>query len=160
MTGRLSVELVPATAWWSNVRSNVTRAEWEICKTFVKTRSGNGDPSQARCEVCGGRGSRYPVDCHETWDYSDETWLQTLVGLIALCPPCHEVKHIGRALRLGNLERAMQHLARVNDWTLEHADHYVALQLQIHAVRSEHPWRLDIDYLKTLNIDPIVKDRA
>ena len=151
---RLSVELVPATAWWSNVRSNVTRAEWGVCKRFVQERSGR------RCEVCTGVGARYPVDCHETWDYDDERAMQTLVGLIALCPPCHEVKHIGRALRLGNFNRALAHLATVNGWSLDHADRYVALQLQIHALRSTHPWSLDISYLLTLGIDPIVKDRT
>lgn len=150
---RLSVELVPATAWWSNVRSNVTRAEWERCKTFVKERSGS------RCEICGGRGGRYPVDCHEIWEYDDEQQIQTLVGLVALCPPCHEVKHIGRALKLGRLERAMTHLATVNGWSWERTDRYVALQLQIHALRSTHPWSLDISYLTTLGINPTVKDR-
>lgn len=157
---RLSVELVPSTAWWSNVRSNVTRKEWEICKDYVKTRSGNGDPKQARCEICGGRGTRYPVDCHEIWHYDDQAQLQTLVGLIALCPPCHEVKHIGRAMVLGNLDRALRHLATVNGWSLQHADEYVALQLEIHSLRSTHEWSLDLTLLVGLGIHPVVKDRA
>lgn len=151
---RLSVELVPATAWWSNVRTNVSRAEWEICKNLVKERSGR------RCEICGGVGTRYPVDCHEVWHYDDERQVQTLVGLIALCPPCHEVKHIGRAIATGNFARALGHLAAVNGWSVQHADRYVAVQLEVHALRSTHPWRLDIRYLNQLGIYPTVKDRA
>jgi hypothetical protein len=116
---RLSIELVPSTAWWSNVRSNVSRADWEKCKRFVRARSGD------RCEVCGGRGRRWPVECHEIWHYDDENEIQTLVGLIALCPSCHEVKHIGRAMAMGNLERAIDHLCRVNGWQPEHAGTYI-----------------------------------
>ena len=151
---RLAVELVPSTAWWSNVRSNVTRREWEICKLFVRRRSDD------HCEICGGQGSRHSVECHEIWHYDDERQIQTLVGLIALCPRCHEVKHIGRALALGNWSRALTHLATVNGWSIEHADRYVALQLEIHALRSTHQWALDISYLNKLGLNPTVKDRA
>lgn len=161
MAGKLSVELVPATCWYTNVRSNVTRKEWEACKDYVKTRSGDGDKTKASCEICGGRGSRYSVDCHEQWSYDDNRRVQTLVGLIALCPDCHSVKHIGRALRMGNLDRALRHLAKVNGWTYEHADRYVAVQLQVHALRSTHPWSLDITWLdRVLGISATVKDRS
>ena len=144
---RLSVELVPATAWWTNVGSNVTRAQWGVCKDCVKQRSGK------RCEICGGQGSRYPVDCHEIWDYNDHRQIQTLIGLIALCPACHEVKHIGRAMATGHFERALHHLAKVNNWSRAHADEYVAVQLQIHAIRSTHRWTLDISWLQQLGIE-------
>ena len=150
----LSVELVPTTCWYTNVRSNVTAREWEICKNYVKTRSG------ARCEICGGRGRKWPVECHEIWEYNDDRAIQTLVDLIALCPPCHEVKHIGRAMVMGNLDRALRHLAKVNEWSLEDADHYVAAQLEVHALRSTHPWTLDISWLdRVLGIKVVVKDR-
>jgi hypothetical protein len=150
---RLSIELVPSTAWWSNVRSNVSRADWEKCKRFVRARSGD------RCEVCGGRGRRWPVECHEIWHYDDENEIQTLVGLIALCPSCHEVKHIGRAMAMGNLERAIDHLCRVNGWQPEHAGTYIEVQLEIHALRSTHQWKLDISFLETLGINATVTDR-
>lgn len=145
---RLSVELVPSTAWWSNVRSNVSRREWEICKRFVRERSGG------RCEICGGRGSRWPVECHEIWGYDDDRQLQTLVDLIALCPSCHEVKHIGRALAVGNGPRAIAHLCHVNGWSPHHAESYIEVQLEIWSLRSTHAWALDISFLQTLGIEP------
>jgi hypothetical protein len=138
---RLSVELVPATAWWTNVRSNVTRAQWEKCKNVVKARSGS------RCEICGGRGSRYPVDCHEIWSYDDETQVQTLVGLIALCPRCHEVKHLGRAFATGNAQRAIEHLMTVNGWSPEFTEDYIVACFALHEARSQVQWTLNIDYL-------------
>src|SRR3712207_8436185 len=87
----LTVELVPRTAWFKNVRSHVTREEWERLKKIVFGRAGH------RCEVCGGRGPRWPVECHEVFAYDDERRVQKLTALVALCPACHEVKHIGLA---------------------------------------------------------------
>lgn len=151
---RLAIELVPSTAWWSNVRSNVTKAQWERCKNYVKNRSG------ARCEICGGRGRRWPVECHEVWAYDDERRIQTLVELIALCPPCHQVKHIGRTMAVGQGPQAVAHLCRVNGWTPGHAEAYIEVQLEIWSLRSTHNWALDIGFLATLGIEvPEVRDR-
>lgn len=152
-TSRLSVELVPQTAWWSNVRSNVSRKDWEVCKNFVKKRSGS------RCEICNGVGSRYPVDCHEIWAYDDDRQIQTLVDLIALCPRCHEVKHLGRAMSVGNGPRAIEHLMRVNGWSGERAETYCMKVFQIWQLRSQMSWELDISFLNTLGIQAVVSDR-
>lgn len=151
---RLSVELVPATCWYTNVRSNVSRADWEKCKRFVKERSGE------RCEICGGRGRRYPVDCHEIWEYDEDTLTQRLVDLIALCPSCHEVKHLGRAMRIGNGNRAVAHLMKVNGWSESRAEQYCMLVFQIWQMRSAYEWRLDISFLETLGIRATVTDRS
>lgn len=142
----LSVELVPKTCFWTNVRSNVSRAEWETCKDFVKKRSGS------RCEICGGRGKRYPVDCHEIWEYDDERWIQTLVGLIALCPACHEVKHMGRTIGIGNGDRAIAHLCRINGWNGAQAEAYCMRAFHIWKLRSQHQWELDITFLSTIGV--------
>lgn len=147
---RLSVELVPASCWYTNVRSNVSRADWEKCKQYAKKKSGD------RCEICGGVGSRYTVDTHEIWAYDDERQVQTLVGLIALCPRCHEVKHMGRAHANGNLERAALHLQKVNGWSDDQTVRYVEIAFQIWQIRSEMEWTLDISWLETLGINPNV----
>lgn len=144
---RLSVELVPKTCFWDNVRSHVTRSEWERCKNFVKQRSGS------KCEICGGRGKRYPVDCHEVWHYDDERQIQTLVDLIALCPSCHEVKHLGRAMGMGNGERAVAHLMRVNNWSEWHAEQYCMRVFEVWRLRSQMEWELDISFLSLLGIE-------
>lgn len=151
---RLTVELVPRTAWWSNVRSNVSRSDWEKCKRFVRARSGD------QCEVCGGRGRKWPVECHEEWSYDDDAQIQTLVGLIALCPSCHEVKHYGRAELVGNGERAFQHLLNINEWSIERGHSYVALQYAIWHTRSPMDWMLDVNFLSLLGIEPRNLDRT
>ena len=45
---RLTVELVPQTCWFSNVRSEVTSADWNRIRRYVYERAGHS------CEICGG----------------------------------------------------------------------------------------------------------
>lgn len=150
---RLTIELVPETCWVSNVRSNISEAEWDRIRKLVAKEA------QHRCEICGGVGPRHPVECHEIWHYDDEKRIQTLKGLIALCPPCHEVKHIGLATlnQRGNL--AEEHLARVNGWTAAQAKAYVKMQFQIWEERSRHPWQLDMEWLTKHGITFKTTDR-
>lgn len=153
-TPRLTAELVPSTCWWSNLRSNMPAGEWAKCKAFVRARSGD------RCELCGGRGRQWPVECHEVWGYDETTWTQTLEGLIALCPPCHEVKHIGRAETVGNLERAKNRLMVANGWGAAQIERYLAGVWATWNRRSTHPWTLDVTWLETIGVDvPVITDR-
>ena len=105
---RLTVELVPQTCWYSNVRSEVSTGEWDKLKRVTF------EQANYCCEVCSGRGLKHPVECHEIWDYNDERHIQTLTGLIALCPACHECKHMGLANIKGRGAIATDHLAKVN----------------------------------------------
>src|SRR5437588_2921912 len=91
----LTVELVPSTCWFSNLRSELDKDDWDRLRHAVYERAGN------YCEVCGQRGAQHPVECHEVWEYDDEHSVQRLSGLIALCPACHEAKHMGRASSMG-----------------------------------------------------------
>lgn len=136
---KLTIELVPSTCWYDNVRSQVSRADWELCKFYVRQRSGD------RCEICGGRGPRWPVECHEIWEY--DAGVQRLVDLIALCPSCHEVKHMGRAEATGSLARALRHLMKVNGWTERQAQSYTWRAFETWAIRSTQDWDLDISVL-------------
>lgn len=148
---KLELELVPRSCWWSNVRSQVTKAEWEICKKFVAERSGR------KCEICGGKGKKWPVECHEIWDYDSATATQTLVGLIALCPNCHHAKHIGRssAVMTGREKLVLyNHICQVNGWTPSHLIHTVMPEaFAVWSIMSEVNWALDVSYLKELGIE-------
>jgi hypothetical protein len=142
----LTIELVPKTSWFKNVRSNVSREEWERLRRVTFARAGH------RCEVCGGRGARWPVECHEIFDYDDERRVQRLASLIALCPPCHEVKHIGLAGLRGKGNAAKAHLAKVNGWSVEDAELYIEVCFEVWHRRSLHPWALDLSHLKEFGI--------
>ena len=137
----LTVELVPQTCFFSNVRSEVSALEWNKIKKIVSAKAG------ARCEICGGVGKKWPVECHEIWDYDDANLIQRLVGMIALCPPCHQVKHFGFAQLRGEGPQALKHLMKVNSWDKPFAEEYLAEQFKLWSERSKHEWKLDITLL-------------
>jgi hypothetical protein len=88
------------------------------------------------------------VECHEVWRYFDSTLVQKLMRLIALCPACHEVKHIGRAEATGRGDEAVLHLMRINDWSRRRALTYIQRAYGKWADRSEFDWELDITWLE------------
>lgn len=139
----LTVEMVPKSAWFKNLRSELTRAQWD------KVRKGCYRKAGFKCEVCGGKGRRHPVECHEVWEYNDEACTQTLIGLVALCPDCHQVKHMGLAEINGKKEEATRHLGKVNGWTKEDASLYVEAAFEQYYKRSEKEWKIDISYIKS-----------
>ena len=139
---KLTIELVPSTAWYSNVRSNVSQAEWDVLRKACYKKAGY------KCEICSGKGPKHPVECHEIWEYDDENFKQTLKGLIALCPKCHQVKHIGLAQIQGNYEKAIEHMAKVNGISKEDAEIYVEVCFETWSKRSTKEWELDITILE------------
>ncbi len=142
----LTVELVPKTSWYQNVRSHVSKDVWERLKKIIFGRA------RYKCEICGGRGEKWPVECHEVFAYDDERHIQTLERLIALCPACHEVKHIGLAAIRGRRGAALAHLATVNGWSLPDAELYLEGSFEVWHRRSCHEWKLDLLHLKQFDI--------
>ena len=149
-TMELRVELVPSTSWGANLRSELTKSQWDRLRKAQYVLAGH------RCEICGGKGPRHPVECHEVWDYDDEVGAQTLVRLIALCPRCHEVKHYGLAESRGNGRRALKHLMLVNRWTEDEAVAHIKAAAVQWQERSEHQWILDLRWLENHGV-PIPK---
>lgn len=148
MTYKLSIELVPKSCWLSNVRDHVTPKQWELIKKTTFQKAGN------RCEICSGVGPKWPVECHEVWLYDDVKKIQTLERTIALCPSCHQVKHIGFASVSGHFEAARSHFLKVNKISKKEADFYIDKAFKTFERRSKHQWTLDISFLKTaFNID-------
>jgi hypothetical protein len=139
---RLTIELVPSTCWFTNVRSNVSPATWDRLRRQVAKAAGQ------RCEICGGRGRRWPVECHEVFSYDDERHVQRLERLVALCPACHSAKHIGHAAIRGGRRQAVAHLAKVNGWTVDDAELYIEAVMEQWAARSRHRWQLDLGHLE------------
>lgn len=144
---RLTIELVPASCWFSNVRSAVTRTQWDHIRHSVYSQAYHV------CEICGGTGRKHPVECHEIWDYDDKNLVQKLKNMIALCPNCHMVKHIGFAQIQNKEIDAIKHLKKVNDLTTKEAETYIQEVFQIWSERSKKNWKLDVSSLKTYGID-------
>ena len=131
----LLIELVPSTSWGDNLRSKLPKGKWDELRKQCYKLAGY------RCEVCGKPGL---VHAHEVWSYDDEKHIQKLVRLIALCVPCHGVKHFGRTQAIGEGEEATKHLMNVNSWTRAQAITHIREAFKIWEQRSQYPWTLDI----------------
>jgi hypothetical protein len=144
---KLTIELVPQTSFYNNVRSAVTSTEWDIIRRKCYKRAGY------KCEICGDKGmnqgKNYSVECHEIWIYDDKMHTQTLKGLIALCPQCHQVKHAGLACTTGKEIEVIKQLMKVNKMTSTEADKYITESFEIWEKRSEKQWTVDVSYLES-----------
>jgi hypothetical protein len=148
---KLTIELVPSTAWYSNVRSNVSKEEWD------KIRKKSYSKANHKCEICGdvgtNQGVKHNVECHEIWEYDDQKHTQTLTGLISLCSYCHKTKHAGLASIKGETPIVINQLMKVNEITETEAIAYMQEAFRIHANRSQFQWKLDISYLDEYTVE-------
>lgn len=133
---KLEVELIPSTCHFSNVRTTVKAKEWDKIRFISYEAAGN------KCEICKctgkQQGYKHDVECHEIWDYDDENHIQTLIGLISLCPICHHVKHIGRSIKIGKFYECVKQLSIVNKWNREQIDAHIAASFEVYHERSKH----------------------
>jgi hypothetical protein len=143
---RLTIELVPKAVWFSNVRSMISRQDWDFLRRNSYKKAGY------LCEICGGIGNHHPVECHEIWQYDDNKHIQKLLGLISLCPLCHEVKHIGLASIRGRIDTVKRHLAKINAWTEQEVNEYVSKQFDVWMDRSLYEWKVDLMWLDEQSI--------
>lgn len=139
---KLEIELIPRTTFFTNVRSLVRPQEWDVIRKKCYSKA------SYRCEVCGGRGEKWPVECHEIWEYNFAAKVQTLKGIIALCPDCHEVKHIGLAKIKGNLNRALAHFMKINGVDKRIALACVRRAFEERDKKNKVKWKLDTSFLK------------
>jgi hypothetical protein len=143
---KLTIELVPRTAWYTNVRSNVSKDEWDRLRKKSYALANNV------CEICGdtgkSQGYKHNVECHEIWDYDDANKAQTLTGLISLCPYCHKCKHPGLAQINGELNIVINQLMKVNNISKDDAEKLIDEAFNLWRERSKHEWKLDISYIE------------
>jgi|SRR6516225_1050409 hypothetical protein len=140
-TPKLTSEMIPGSLWGMSLPNHLERARWDKLRRACYAQAGNV------CEICGGVGSKDRVDCHEVWEYDDQNRIQKLLGLTALCPACHLVKHYGRACAIGKRAEAQNHLAKVNGWTLEQTQEHVVRMKLLWAKRSKQQWTQDITWV-------------
>ena len=137
----LTCELVPVSTWYENVRS-ILKKHWpQIKKDTYKEYN-------YCCCICGGKGSQWPVEAHESWSYNIVKGVQKLIKIVALCPSCHQVKHIGLAGLNGQADIAMKRLRTINCWTVSEANAYVDDCFETWEKRSQVDWNIDISLLQ------------
>lgn len=144
----LYVDLIPDSCFFVNVRSCVTRRDWQRLRRFV------GDRVSWSCEICGARPSGSDgdyLDIHERWQYLD-CGVQRLRRLIALCRGCHGATHFGFAELSGRRDEAMAQLQRVNGWDDAMALAHVDAAFGLWAERNEMLWVLDLTMIQEAGI--------
>ena len=142
--GGLYVDLVPSSCWYSNVRSMLSKGDWDTIRRKIYTAA------QSKCSICGGRGPKHAVEAHERWEFSlvEGKNTQTLKRVEALCPSCHQATHYGLAQVTGNAGKAFDRLKYVNGWddstTKQHIDEAFSVWSERSSIRK---WELDLTWL-------------
>jgi len=149
---KLKMELVPSSSWYSNVRSNVSKYNWDIIRYKVY------EEYDHKCGICGYKppvGVKGTIHCHEIWKYQANDnikGVQTLKGFIALCWLCHGIKHIGHTQIIAregklNLDDYKKHFLKVNKCSMEDYDSHYKESMFDYTEKSAIEWDLNIDLL-------------
>lgn len=133
---KLEIDLVPSTAWYSNLRTKISKKEWDKIrkKCYAKVRQ--------KCAICGAIGR---LNCHEIWEYDDKKHIQKLKGFIALCDNCHMIKHIGFAgiqasKGILDMDTLIKHFMKVNKVDRKTFDEHYEESFKIWIERSKYKW--------------------
>ena len=148
-------EVVPApdgtvNAWFTNVRTAVTRTTWKRLRTYAFERAGRC------CEACGTWGIR-PLGAGPSVARTvrvrrgDPDAVPAASG-VALCERCHGVAHFGRTASAGFAREAFAHLLRVTGMTVAEATAYVDDARSVTAFRGRLVWELDLSVLARAGI--------
>lgn len=137
---KLTAELVPKTSWYNNMRKVMSQSAWNKLRKATYAEYGG------RCGVCEAEGR---LNCHELWEYNDESHVQRLTGFVALCGLCHFVKHLGFAGILAsegklNYDEVVAHFMRVNNCDRKAFDLHSRRVFDQWQERSRHEWTIDL----------------
>jgi len=135
-------EMLPADTWEQNLRTALPADRWDTLRRAVYSNAGY------RCEICGQKGEPH-LEAHEAWSFDDTWCVQTLTGLLSLCPTCHKCHHLGLARRLGLYERCLQKMEQVNDWTPAQVRQSIAAAADQAQERSRYAWHVDLSWLES-----------
>lgn len=135
----LSPEMLPVTTWEQNIRHLQGQDTWDRMRKHAYRAVG------FRCEICGAGGR---LEAHEAWELVNETCVQRLIGIQALCPLCHKGHHLGIARRLGMLGDVHRQLRYVNRWSASELAKQVAEAYDVWEQRCQWPWAVDFSWLQ------------
>jgi hypothetical protein len=137
---KLKIDLVPETCWYKNLRTQMRRSQWDKLRKTVYADQGNA------CCICGAAGK---LNCHETWHYDEELFVQKLTGFHAVCSMCHHVTHFGLAQILAaqghlDLEAVIEHFMRVNGVSREVFESHKTEAFRVWGERSKRQWQTNL----------------
>ena len=135
---RLAFEPVPWESRRNTLANLLPPDQWNAIRRSAYRRGGY------RCEACG-RSDR--LHCHEVWHFNHSTGCQCLAGLQALCPLCHDTKHITFTHDEYRVRELLQHFAAVNRLTPEEAGACLEDARNLQRALDSRQWRVSFgDY--------------
>lgn len=142
----LTVDAFPANlATHINMSSSLPEEEWSsIRKATYKN-------ANYMCEVSGGVGTEWPVECHELWRFDEGSQTLQLRGFMALHPEIHVAKHLERQQEDKRRQQAIWMLQAMNEWTVTEAEEYWKFARDTAMRRSGQEWKLDLSWLASRN---------
>lgn len=138
-------DMLPSSTWEANLRHLFSPAEWDRLRKFCYTAAGN------TCVACGSRGEPH-IEAHEAWRFDEKTGVQSLAGLLALCPTCHKAKHLGFAQRIGKLQAVYNRLMWLNDWDERTLERELDAVMKRADELSRRTWSLDLSFLRSYGV--------
>jgi hypothetical protein len=138
---RLRLDLIPDSAWFSNLRTELEPAEWDHIRKTVYRQAGH------RCQICGGKGSTHPVEAHERWLFDEQREIQLLSRIVALCPLCHLCSHFGLARVSDREVEARAWIRKINGWDEAKLEAHLVDSFAAWKRRSRIRWALDARFL-------------
>ena len=147
--------LVPQQLWGINLRKILPKSKWDELRKKIYASKGYC------CEVCGGKGHDWPVECEESWKYfhvSEISGVASLTRLQSLCPTCHKIKHLGKANIDGTLDDVAAHMAALNLWSKWQTNTVVQEAFALWEERSQMNWSFNFDSLKIHHDIEVVMD--
>ena len=154
MTLKLTIELVPSTAWNLSLYNLLPRNEWCNLKDKVFAQEGRA------CYICGK--TEKALSLHEFWTYDASTHIQKLAEFHHLCNLCHKIKHIGFWCHTADGRAKLQqegltrneligHFCTVNGCTKDEFQQHERDAFAIWEKRSQYRWKQDFgEYSKYL----------
>lgn len=135
------IDLIPETCFGSNLRDHISADDWKIIRTDLYKQN------SYFCEICGQKGPNHPVEAHELWSYENN--IQKMIGLLCLCPACHETQHFGLAMVNGRYEETKKHYAWLCNISENKAEEIFKKSFSVWQIRSQKEWKLDLSWIKT-----------
>ena len=148
---RLSIELIPRTTWYRNLRTMLPE-KWQAISRKIRENA-NG-----RCEICGRQVGFSGLEAHEVWKYNKKKHTQKLHHIQALCRDCHMVKHIGFASANGKKSEARKWMMKVNGISKKKAKKYIKAAISKNIRRSMVGWKVKVNrkYIRDVLNDAVI----
>lgn len=128
----------PRSSWATSLKKLIGD-RWDSIRKGVYRRA------CYRCEICSDQGPKWPVECHEVFEYNDAREEQTLSGIVALCPNCHKALHYVQSSKRGEGgEEIKQHIGFVNEQTAEEVENLLSQARERYKARNKIEWKVDL----------------